>query len=65
MSYRYQENSNASPGKTLNYHKGETKILHDKNKFTQYLSTISVLQRTINGRSQHKKRKYILEKARK
>jgi hypothetical protein len=44
---------------------GETKIFHDKNKFTQYLSTNPDLQRIINEKCQHKKGKYILEKARK
>jgi hypothetical protein len=31
---------------------GETKVFHDKNKFTQYLSTSSALQRVINGKLQ-------------
>jgi hypothetical protein len=29
---------------------GEIKILHDKNKFIQYLSTNSALQRIIDGK---------------
>jgi hypothetical protein len=29
---------------------GETKVFHDKSKFTQYLSTNPVLQRIINGK---------------
>jgi len=33
---------------------GETKILHDKTKFTQYLSTNPALQRIIDGKLQHK-----------
>jgi hypothetical protein len=37
----------------------------DKNKFTQYLSTIAVLQRIINGKSQHKEENNTLEIARK
>jgi hypothetical protein len=44
---------------------GETKIFHDKNKFTQYLSTNPALQRIMNGKPQHKEGNYILEKTRK
>jgi hypothetical protein len=44
---------------------GENKISHDKNKFIQYLSTNSVLQRIIKGKLQEKERNYSLEKARK
>ena len=43
---------------------GETKIFHNKNKFTQYLSTNPALQR-IDGKLQPKEGNYILEKARK
>jgi hypothetical protein len=43
----------------------ETKIFHDKTKFTQYLYTNSALQRIKDGKCQHKKRNYTLEKARK
>jgi hypothetical protein len=43
----------------------ETNIFHYKNKFTHYLSTNPVLQRTINGKLQHKEGNYTLEKARK
>jgi len=43
---------------------GENKIVHDKTKFTQYLSTNPALQRIINGKVQHKEASYILEKAR-
>jgi zona occludens toxin (predicted ATPase) len=32
----------------------ETKVLHDKTKFTQYFSTNPALQRIINGKFQHK-----------
>jgi hypothetical protein len=32
---------------------GETKIFHDKTKFTQYLSTNPALQRIIDGKHQH------------
>jgi hypothetical protein len=44
---------------------GETKIFHDKTKFTQCLSTNSALQRIIDGKCQHTVGNYILEKARK
>jgi hypothetical protein len=44
---------------------GETKVCHDKTKFTQYLSTNPALQRKIKGKHQHKDGKYTLEKARK
>jgi hypothetical protein len=43
---------------------GETKIFHDKNKFTQHLSRNPALQRIINGKLQHKEEKYTLEKGR-
>jgi hypothetical protein len=44
---------------------GETKILHDKNKFTQHLSTNPALQRILDGKCQHKEGNCTLEKARK
>jgi hypothetical protein len=44
---------------------GKTKIFHDKNKFTQYLSSNPALQRIIDGKLSHKKGNYTLEKARK
>ena len=44
---------------------GETKIFHDKNKFTQYLSTNPVLHGIIDGKCQHKEGNYTVEKARK
>jgi hypothetical protein len=44
---------------------GETKVFHDKTKFTQYLSTNPALQRIIKGKHQHKDRNYTLGKARK
>ena len=44
---------------------GETKIFHDKTKFTQYLFTNPALQRIIEGKHQHKEGNYTLEKARK
>jgi hypothetical protein len=44
---------------------GETKIFHDKTKFTQYLSTNTALQRIIDGKHQHKEGNYTLEEARK
>jgi hypothetical protein len=43
----------------------ETKIFHDKTKFTQYLSTNPALQRIIDGKHQHKEGIYTLKKARK
>jgi len=42
----------------------ETKIFHDKTKFTQYLFTNSAQQRIINGKAQQKEARYTLEKAR-
>jgi hypothetical protein len=44
---------------------GETKIFHDKKKFTQDLYTNPVLQGIINGKLQHKEFNYSLEKGRK
>jgi hypothetical protein len=44
---------------------GESKIFHNKTKFTQYLSINTALQRIIDGKSQHKEGNYIIEKARK
>jgi hypothetical protein len=45
---------------------GETKILHDKIKFKQYLSKKnSTFLRIITEKHQHKDRNYNLEKARK
>jgi hypothetical protein len=44
---------------------GETKVFHDKTKFTQYLSTNPALQRIIKGNLQYKEGNYALEKARK
>jgi hypothetical protein len=44
---------------------GETKVSHDKTKFTQYLFTNPALQRIIKGKHQHKDGNYTLEKARK
>jgi hypothetical protein len=38
----------------LLYPDGETKIFHDKTKFTQYLSINPALQRIIDGKCQHK-----------
>jgi hypothetical protein len=43
---------------------GETKVFHDKMKFTQYLPTNPALQRIIKGKHQHKDGKYTLQKAR-
>jgi hypothetical protein len=44
---------------------GETKVFHDKIKFTHYLSRYPALQRIIKGKHQHKNGNYTLEKARK
>jgi hypothetical protein len=44
---------------------GETKVFHDKTKYTQYLSTNPALQRIIKEKLQHKEKNYALEKARK
>jgi hypothetical protein len=43
---------------------GETKIFHDKTKFTQYFSTNAALQRIIDRKHQYKERNYTVEKAR-
>jgi hypothetical protein len=43
----------------------ETKVFHDKTKFTQYLSPNPALQRIITGKLQNKEGNYTLEKARK
>ena len=43
---------------------GETKIFHDKTKFTQYLSINPALQRIIGGNHQYKEGSYTLEKSR-
>jgi predicted phage tail protein len=43
---------------------GETKVFHDKTKFTHYLSTNAVLQRIITEKNQYKDGNHILEKAR-
>jgi hypothetical protein len=44
---------------------GETKVFHDKTKFTQYVSMNPPLQRIIKGKLQHKEGNDTLEKARK
>jgi hypothetical protein len=44
---------------------GETKVFHDKTKFTQYLSTNPAFKRIVKGKHQHKDRNCTLEKARK
>ena len=44
---------------------GETKVFHDKTKFTQYLSINPALQRVIKRKLQHEDGNYTLEKARK
>jgi hypothetical protein len=42
----------------------ETKVFHDKTKFTQYICMNPALYRIIKGKLQHKDGKYTLEKAR-
>ena len=44
---------------------GETKVFHDKTKFTHYLSMNTALQRLITEKNQYKVRNHVLEKARK
>jgi hypothetical protein len=44
---------------------GETKVLYDKAKFTQNLSTNPALQVIIKGKLQHKVENYALENTRK
>ena len=44
---------------------GDTKVFHDKTKFTQYLSMNPAFQRIIDVIHQYKKGNYTLEKARK
>ena len=44
---------------------GETKVFHDKTKFTQYLSMNLALHRIIKGKYQHMDGNYTLEIARK
>jgi hypothetical protein len=43
---------------------GETKVFHDKNKFTQNLSMNPALQKITKGKLQHKEGNYALEKTR-
>jgi hypothetical protein len=44
---------------------GETKVLHDNTKFTQYLPMNPALQRILKGKLQYNEGNYTLEKARK
>jgi hypothetical protein len=44
---------------------GETKVFHDKTKFTQYLYTFPGFERIIKGKLKDKDGSYALEKARK
>jgi hypothetical protein len=53
------------PEKLLITIDGDTKVFHDKTKFTQYLSTNSALQRIIKGKLQYKEGNYVLEEVRK
>jgi hypothetical protein len=43
---------------------GKTKIFYNKTKFTQYIPTNPALQSIIDGKLQHKKENYTVEKAR-
>ena len=43
----------------------ETKVFHDKTKFTQHLFINPALEKIIDGKHQHKERNYTLKKARK
>jgi hypothetical protein len=51
----------AKPSMTID---GETKVFHDKTKFTQYLPTNPALQKIIKGKLQHNDGNYTLERAR-
>jgi hypothetical protein len=53
-----------NPAKLSTTVDGETKVFHDKTKFTQYLSMNPAFQRIIKGKHQHKDRNYTLEKPR-
>jgi hypothetical protein len=44
---------------------GETKVFHDKTKFTQYLSTNLALKKKIKRKLQHREENYAIEKAKK
>ena len=43
---------------------GETKVFHEKTKFTHYLSTNPALQGIITEKNQYKDENHVLEKAR-
>nr|prf protein,transforming [Gallus gallus] len=45
------------PSKTLNYHRWRNQSIHEKTKFTEYLSMNSALQMIIMGKLQHKEGK--------
>jgi hypothetical protein len=69
MSYRPKLSTNASlvtnPTELSIIKERQTKVSHDKTKFTHYLSTNPALQRIRKGKLQHKEGNYALEKARK
>jgi hypothetical protein len=44
---------------------GETKVFHDKTKFTHHLSTNPALQRIRTGKNQYKDRNHIQKKTKK
>ena len=49
------------PANLSNTIDGETKVFHDKTKFTHYLFTNPALHRIIKGKHQHKDGNYTLE----
>ena len=53
------------PGQTLITIDGESKVFHDKTKFTHYLSTNPALQRIITEKKQYKDGNHALEQTRK
>jgi hypothetical protein len=53
------------PGKLSITIDGETKVFHDKTKFTHYLSRNVTLQRIMTEKNQYKDRNHALQKARK
>ena len=52
------------PGKVSITIDGETKVFHDRTKFTYYLSRNPALQRIITEKNQYKDGNHVLEKAR-
>jgi hypothetical protein len=54
----------SDPAKLSIIIEGETKVFHDKTKFTHYLSTNPALQRIITEKNQYKNGNNALEKTR-